>query len=302
MRRSVPPEPRSQPIGWHFPAVRTSGSPPRLAEVGETDLADQVIRQQARIGDPSEFPALVRLTSALNLPSTLVWLSHNGPVGAAPPVESRFPAPSWTPDGGWRVDRALVFAHALQESRFRTDVVSPAGAFGLMQVVPAAATDVGRRQGRSYSRADLVRPSVNMEVGQSYLEQLRDLGCTQGLLPKVIAAYNAGPAPVQQWNAIVRDGGDPLLYIESIPYWETRGYVVTVMRNYWMYEGQTGRSISPSRQAMAQGLWPRFPGVSGAGAVRVGIPGTLPAPYIRQTAPVPAIPAATLPTALASAD
>lgn len=279
------------------PNIRVAAA---LAEIGENGLADQVIRQQARIGDISEFPALVRLTSALNLPATLVWLSHNGPVGAAPPVESRFPAPNWTPDGGWRVDRALVFAHALQESRFRTDVVSPAGAFGLMQVVPAAATDVGRRSGRSYTRADLSRPSVNMEVGQSYLEQLRDLGCTGGLLPKVIAAYNAGPAPVQQWNAIVRDGGDPLLYIESIPYWETRGYVVTVMRNYWMYEGQTGRAASPSRVAMAQGLWPRFPGMAGASAVRVGTPGTLPTPYIRQTAP--AVVPTTASTAIASAD
>ena len=56
------------------------------------------------------------------------------------------------------------------------------------------------------------------------------------------------------------DGGDPLLYIESIPYWETRGYVTTVMRNYWMYEAKGGRLQSPSREALAQGMWPKFPG------------------------------------------
>ncbi|MBA4048227.1 MAG: lytic transglycosylase, partial [Sphingomonas sp.] len=101
------------------------------------------------------------------------------------------------------------------------------------------------------------------------LELLRDSGGTGGLLPKVIAAYNAGPTPVQAWNATIRDGGDPLLYIESIPYWETRGYVVTVLRNYWVYERAQGRAASPSRAALAQGLWPRFPGLSGANGVRV---------------------------------
>jgi len=248
------------------PNIRVAAA---LVEIGETALADEVIKQQARIGDPSEFPALVRFTSALNLPGTLVWLSHNGPVGATPPVEARFPAPNWTPDGGWRVDKALVFAHTLQESRFRTDVVSPAGAYGLMQVRPGAATDIARKQGRSFDRSALSRPGTNMEVGQSYLEQLRDQPCTGGLLPKVIAAYNAGPVPVEAWNAQARDGGDPLLYIESIPFWETRFYVTTVLRNYWMYEGETGKTASPSRAALAQGLWPRFPGMPGAPAVRL---------------------------------
>jgi hypothetical protein len=67
---------------------------------------------------------------------------------------------------------------------------------------------------------------------------------------------------------MTRDNGDPLLYIESIPYWETRGYVMTVLRNYWMYESQDGRP-SASRAALAQGLWPKFPGLPGAPAVKV---------------------------------
>ncbi|MET3826915.1 soluble lytic murein transglycosylase-like protein [Sphingomonas sp. PvP055] len=250
----------------HRPNIHVAAA---LVEIGENALADQVIKQQARIGNAAEYPSLVRLTAALDLPSTLVWLSHNGPVGAAPPVEARFPAPNWTPDGGWRVDKALVYAHTLQESRFRTDVVSKAGAYGLMQVMPSAATDIARKQGRIFDRTALSRPGTNIEVGQSYLEQLRDQSCTNGLLPKVIAAYNAGPGPVQAWNAQAHDGGDPLLYIESIPYWETRGYVTTVLRNYWVYEAQTGRRASASRAALAQGLWPRFPGMPGASAVRL---------------------------------
>ncbi|MGH6613151.1 transglycosylase SLT domain-containing protein [Sphingomonas sp.] len=248
------------------PNIRVAAA---LVEIGENNLADEVIKQQAKLGDPSEFGSLVRLTSTLNLPGTLVWLAHNGPVGATASIEARYPAPNWTPDGGWRVDRSLVYAHTLQESKFRTDVVSSAGAYGLMQVRPGAASDIARKQGRSFDRSALTRPSTNIEVGQSYLEQLRDLPLTGGLLPKVIAAYNAGPLPVQIWNAQSRDGGDPLLYIESIPYWETRGYVSTVLRNYWMYESQSGKTVSPSRVALSQGMWPRFPGLPGASSVRL---------------------------------
>ena len=54
---------------------------------------------------------------------------------------------------------------------------------------------------------------------------LRDAPATGGLLPKIMAAYNAGLTPITRWNSEVRDQGDPLLYMEIIPYWETRSYV-----------------------------------------------------------------------------
>jgi len=245
--------------------VRTAAA---LMEIGEAELAEEVLKHQARIGNAGEHGALTRLAGRLNLPSTQLWLSHNAPADAPPVEMARYPAPNWTPDGGWRVDRALVFAHTLQESRFRTEVRSAAGAMGLMQVREGAAIDVSRRRGVDYASADLTDPSINMEIGQSYLEQLRDTAFTQGLLPKVIAAYNAGPTPVQAWNSLTKDNGDPLLYIESIPYWETRGYVMIVLRNYWMYQRQDGRR-SASRAALAQGLWPRFPGLPGQEGIRL---------------------------------
>ena len=243
-----------------------------LVEIGEDKLAETVIRRQAAIGAPAEHPALARVAGRLGMPSTQLWLAHNLPQGVDCPVDARYPAPAWTPDGGWRVDKALVYAHALQESRFRRDIASPAGAYGIMQVMPAAATDIARAKGVTIDRAALSNPSTNIEVGQSYLERLRDQPGTGGLLPKVIAAYNAGPQPVALWNTIVRDGGDPLLYIESIPFWETRGYVMTVLRNYWMYERQEGKT-STSRAALSQGLWPRFPGLKGPAAVKVAARG-----------------------------
>lgn len=239
------------------PNVRTALA---LAEIGQFDRADDLIRWQARIGLPVDHATLTLIAGKMNLPGTQLWLAHNGPVGARTTAEGRYPAPdAWMPQGGWRVDKSLVFAHALQESQFRVNVTSPAGARGLMQVMPGTAAMIARRKGLP-TVGSLSAPATNMEYGQSYIEQLRDMSATGGMLPKVIAAYNAGPAPLERWNARGEElNKDPLLYIESISYWETRGYVTTVLRNYWMYQQQAGQKTA-SRDALVQGLWPKFPG------------------------------------------
>ena len=240
-----------------------------LSEIGERQLADEVIKHQTRVGTASDHNALLHLAADLNLAGTQFWLAHNAPAGTQVNVAARYPDPDWRPLQGWRVDKALAFAHALQESNFRTQVVSPAGASGLMQVRPGTAGDMARSRGEAFEPSQLSDPTYNLEYGQRYLEYLREHGGTGGLLPKVIAAYNAGPAPVAEWNARAFDQGDPLLYIESIPYWETRGYVPIIFRNYWVYEQKEGKT-SASREALAQGLWPKFPGARGAAAVRLG--------------------------------
>ncbi len=245
-----------------------------LAEIGKDGLADEVLRHQARIGTPAQYQPLSRLARDLGLPSTQLWMAYNAPSGGRPEPATRYPTPKWTPVGGWRVDPALVYAHALQESVFRTSVVSPAGARGLMQIMPAAAQDHAAALGVAGNAGDLNKPEVNLAFGQRHLQMLKDQPGTQGLLPKVMAAYNAGLLPVSRWNTEIRDGGDPLLWIESVPYWETRGYVNIVMRNYWMYERQAG-GPSESRMALAQGLWPTFPGLAGSQAVRMASNGTI---------------------------
>lgn len=239
-----------------------------LAEIGRDTLADKVLRHQATIGDPEQYDELSRLARELGLPSTQLWMAHNAPRGAQAEPALRFPAPKWQPSTGWKVDPALAYAHALQESNFRTAVVSPAGAKGLMQIMPIAAREHAPSLNMNARYANLADPSVNLSFGQAALESLRDSRATGGLLPKIMAAYNAGLTPITRWNSEIKDQGDPLLYMESIPYWETRGYVSIVMRNYWMYERQAG-GASESRAALAQGMWPTFPGISGGGGVRV---------------------------------
>lgn len=245
-----------------------------LAEIGKDSLADEVLRHQARIGTADQYASITRLARDLGLPSTQLWMAYNAPFGGKPEPASRFPTPKWTPIGGWKVDPALVYAHALQESIFQTGVVSPAGARGLMQIMPAAARDHAGSLGYSGNASDLNKPEVNLAFGQRHLETLKNDSGTQGLLPKVMAAYNAGPLPVRRWNTEVNCQGDPLLWMESLPYWETRGYVNIVLRNYWMYERQAGGQ-SESRMALAQDMWPTFPGLAGSQAVRMAANGAI---------------------------
>ena len=210
----------------------------------------------ARIGSPADQPELIAAARALDLGGAQFWLAHNGQPGTRVAAADRYPAPRWTPDNGWRIDPALAYAHVIQESNFRTEAVSPADAVGLMQVRPGTAGDTARARGQSVSVAALKRPETNLDHGQAFIELIRRSSATRGQLPKVIAAYNAGPVPVDRWNYY--DSGDPLLWMESIPYWETRYYVPAVMRNMWVYQGLAG-APQPTLRALAEHRWPTFP-------------------------------------------
>jgi soluble lytic murein transglycosylase len=238
-----------------------------LMEVGRDDLASQVLIHEAKIGDQRNFPALTRLARTLGMPQTQLYFAYNAPPNADPEPASRYPAPKAVPMTGWQVDPALAYAHALQESNFRAKAISPAQAQGLMQITPITVRQHAPALGLNAASVDIFDPATNLAFGQRNLQMLRDAPATRGRLPQIMAAYNAGLTPITRWNSEVRDLGDPLLYMESIPYWETRSYVAIVMRNYWVYERQA-RAPSASRVALAQNAWPMFPG-TGASDGRV---------------------------------
>ncbi|GAA4740267.1 lytic transglycosylase domain-containing protein [Sphingomonas daechungensis] len=225
-----------------------------LRNIGQPWLAEELIEHQAQIGRVQDHHALIELARKLDLPSAQYWLAHNGQYGAVVDAVDRYPVPRWMPRNGWRIDPALALAHMRQESNFRTDVVSPAGAVGLMQVLPTTANAMARRNG--YDAGSLYDPTANIEYGQSFIEAMRSSSATQGQLPKIIAAYNAGPLPVARWAYMAP--ADPLLWIESIPYWETRYYVPAVLRNLWVYQGIAGAE-TPTLDALVQHRWPAFP-------------------------------------------
>lgn len=262
---------------WNYlkdvPGARRAAA---LVEIGQLGLADRELRHLAATAPGDAYPAILRLAARLDLPATQYSLAVRSPVGLEAPLSARYPAPDWVPFRGWRLPRALIFAHALQESAFITTAGSPVGARGLMQLMPDTRDLVHRRIARENPDAaavvgDITDPAYNFELGQTYLEMLGNMGLTGGLLPKVIAAYNAGPGAVLKWNSTLDDQGDPLLFIESIPYRETRHYVRVVLRNLWMYElreMQHGAGPPASLEAVAQGLWPRLPGLAGPAAVK----------------------------------
>ena len=229
-----------------------------LYELGLRAEADALLRHQAAIGSAQDFPALARLARALGLTTAQRSLAYNAPRGVTADPAARWPVTDRAPRGGWKVDPALAFAHALQESSFREEVVSPANAIGLMQIRPIAARENAPALGLNAATLDLKDPATNLALGQRALSALAASPNTRGHLPKVMAAYNAGMTPVARWNSEIRDQGDPLLWMESVPYWETRGYVNIVMRNYWMYLRQAGAPAA-SRSELAQNQWPSFP-------------------------------------------
>jgi soluble lytic murein transglycosylase-like protein len=228
-----------------------------LSRIGEPALAEQMLIHQAKIGAPSEHHALIEIAKRLDLPAAQLWLAKYGQYGARADATDRYPIPHWSPVSGWRVDPALAFGHIVQESAFRRSAVSTAGAVGLMQVLPVTAQQMSQSTGIPYTRGSLTDPRYNLEFGQSFIEKMRGDSATAGQLPRIIASYNAGPLPVAKW-ASIDDKGDPLLWIESIPYWETRYYVPAVLRNMWVYQGLSDED-TPTLKAMAEHRWPSFP-------------------------------------------
>ena len=225
-----------------------------LAKIGEPALAEEMLRHQALIGLSTQHHAIIRVAEKLDLPAAQLWLADHGQWGARSDSDDRYPNPSWRPINGWRVDPALAFGHIKQESAFRRAAVSTAGAVGLMQVLPITAQQEASSRGLNYTRASLTDPKYNLEFGQSFIERMRGDSGTAGQLPRIIASYNAGPLPVARW-ASINDKGDPLLWIESLPYWETRYYVPSVMRNMWVYQGLDNER-QETLATMAEHRWP----------------------------------------------
>ncbi|TQV81373.1 lytic murein transglycosylase [Exilibacterium tricleocarpae] len=141
----------------------------------------------------------------------------------------------------------LLFAIARQESAFAADVRSPAGALGLMQLMPTTARQTARRAGVRYRERDLLKPEPNITLGSSYLNQLLDQFDGNRIL--AAAAYNAGPHRVKQWLA-KSDRQLPYdIWIETIPFKETRHYVQNVLAFSVIYGHRLGNEapfITPS--------------------------------------------------------
>jgi len=135
-----------------------------------------------------------------------------------------------------------------QESAFDPRAVSSAGALGLTQLMPTTARRVARRAGLPVpDSADLLDPGVNVQLGARYLAEL--LQRYDGSRLAALVAYNAGPTRWRRWRRLPEHRADAELFVEAIPFAETRRYVKAVLRNELLYREL--HDLAPSTSASA---------------------------------------------------
>jgi len=150
--------------------------------------------------------------------------------------------------GRWRVDPALAYGLMRAESAMQSDALSPAGARGLLQLMPGTARDVARRKGLPYSRpTELMDPAVNIPLGIAHLSELQQRYDGEWVL--VAAAYNAGINAVNRWLE-ERSDLPPDVWVETLPFYETRDYVPRVLAFATIYEWQLQRTPKVLAQAI----------------------------------------------------
>lgn len=136
------------------------------------------------------------------------------------------------------LDPFIAAALIRQESMFEQQATSPAGARGLMQIMPATGRALAENLGFEYWHANvLYHPEINVHMGTTYLAHHLDRYA--GALPSVFSAYNAGRHRVDVWSRLPEYGDDEL-FTERIPFRETRNYVKILTRNIAMYRGLYG--------------------------------------------------------------
>ncbi len=169
----------------------------------------------------------------------------------------RFPVPRLRPTGGFRIDPAMLYGLARTESNFDAQLVSSAGALGLLQIMPETASFIVGQPLARRVRPLLSDPATNLDLGQRYMSYLAGHEAVNGNLIRLLAAYNAGPANFARWSQQIRDNDDPLLFIEAIPLDETRAHVPRVLTYTWIYAALM-HLPTPSLDELAAGLWPRY--------------------------------------------
>jgi soluble lytic murein transglycosylase-like protein len=249
-------EPKLEKAGFQR-LVKVSGIARGVAlyQVGELEAAEGAIaRSHGRLNPELDRP-FIALAHEMGFAHVQLQAAH-----AAKDADLKaaaYPVMSVKPSDGWQVDPALVHAIVRQESKFEMRVTSSSDARGLMQLMPATAAGTMKDTtlDNPGTKAKLFDPAFNLSVGQRYVQKMYSFVEPDGNLFHLVIAYNGGPGNLQKWLKEVEYRGDPLLFIESIPSRETRGYVERVVANYWIYQDRLGEAKTTLDQ-VARGEWP----------------------------------------------
>jgi soluble lytic murein transglycosylase len=158
----------------------------------------------------------------------------------APPIDVLhylFPVPYMDQvkfHSGDRIDPFFVYSVMRQESIFNFEIMSPAGACGLLQIMPATGKMLAEKESiPNFEPRQLFNAYMNIRLGIRYLVDLKTEYNDDYMY--VLGNYNAGPKPTKRWQA-AGEGKSWDVRAEDISYWETRDYVKRVMGNYWIYQ------------------------------------------------------------------
>ncbi len=160
-----------------------------------------------------------------------------------------------------QLDPGWVYSLVRAESAFVEDIKSPAGALGLMQLMPRTARETARKMGvKNFKTSYLLQAEKNVPIGSRYLKQMLDR--YHGNMILATAAYNAGPTQVDKW--LSHTGcTEPDVWVEQIPFSETRRYVSRIMFYASIYDWRMQKDIQPLAKRMS--LIPAKPGLQIAG-------------------------------------
>ena len=238
------------------PHVRRSVA---LSQIGRLYLAERELRAAFVAVPGNARKAMLALAVRLGLPGAELRLARSILTSDGDAYDrALFPVPPWEPEGGFKIDRAVLFALMRQESGFNSRAKSGAGARGLMQLMPRTASFMARdRSLRGRNKQKLFAPEFNVHLGQKYVVHLMTQHDFLDNLVMVVAAYNGGPGNVRKWQRRIKESKDPLMFIESLPSRENREFVRRVFTNMWIYRSRLEQP-APSLDALAEGRWPEY--------------------------------------------
>ena len=216
-----------------------------LYELDEREIAIPIFADMGENGDPDALAGLGELTARHGDARGMLLVGKAALNRGLPFDFYAYPIngiPSFTAIGP-EVERSVVYAIARQESAFNQAVVSPAQAYGLMQVTPDAGRYVCKRAGVSFDLGRMkTDPVYNATLGAAELGGL--LEDYRGSYILTFAAYNAGRGSVKKWIERYGDPRDPKVdavdWVEQIPFSETRNYVQRIMENLQVYRTRFG--------------------------------------------------------------